>query len=115
MDDGRIHYANDAFRTLFGYSLNELTSEVADVFALFPVEDRDSFESHLADLYIHGTTAKARKAKLLRRDGGLVDAEIWVAKVNHQRSHRRRPRPIKAFCAAGEVVGFGPTSHKMSA
>lgn len=84
VDDGRIRFANDAFQKLFGYSLAELTSEVADVFALFPPEHRDSFKSHLADLYIHGTTQKARKAKLLRRDGGLVDAHIWVAKVNHQ-------------------------------
>ena len=84
VDDGRIHYANDAFRSLFGYTLGELTTEVADIFALFPPEDRDSFKSHLADLYIHGTTTQARKAKLLRRDGNLVNAEIWVAKVNHQ-------------------------------
>jgi PAS domain S-box-containing protein len=84
VDDGRIHYANDAFRTLFGYSLEHLKAEVADVFSLFPAEDRDAFKAHLADLYIHGTTTRARKARLLRRDGTTVDAEIWVAKVNHQ-------------------------------
>jgi PAS domain S-box-containing protein len=84
VDDGRIHYANDAFRTLLGYSLDELKAEVADVFALFPVEDREPFKAHLADLYIHGTTQRARKARLLRRGGETVNAEIWVAKVNHQ-------------------------------
>jgi PAS domain S-box-containing protein len=84
VDDGRIHYANDAFRTLFGYSLEHLKAEVADVFALFPAADRDAFKAHLADLYIHGTTTRARRARLLRRDGSTVDAEIWVAKVNHQ-------------------------------
>lgn len=84
VDDGRIHYANDAFRSLFGYSLEELKSEVADVFELFPPEEREAFKAHLADLYIHGTTRRARKAKLLRRDGAHVDAEIWCAKVNHQ-------------------------------
>lgn len=84
VDDGRIHYANDAFRSIFGYSLDELKAEVADVFELFPPGDREQFKAHLADLYIHGTTRRARKARLLRRDGVMVEAEIWVAKVNHQ-------------------------------
>lgn len=84
VDDGRIHYANDAFRALLGYSLEELKAEVADVLELLPAEDRASLKAHLADLYIHGTTTRARKARLLRRDGSYVDAEIWVAKVNHQ-------------------------------
>ena len=84
VDDGRIHYANDAFRTLFGYSLDELKAEVAEVFTLFPPDDRDSFKAYLADLYIHGTTPRPRKAHILRRDGSHVLSEIWVAKVNHQ-------------------------------
>lgn len=84
VDDGRIHYANDAFRSLSGYSLEELKSEVADVFALFPKEEREAYKAHLADLYIHGTATRARKANLLRRDGSAVPAEVWVAKVDHQ-------------------------------
>lgn len=84
VDDGRIHYANDAFRTLFGYTLEQLKAEVSDVFALFPHDDREAFKAHLADLYIHGTTQRARKTKLLQRGGETVSAEIWVAKVNHQ-------------------------------
>lgn len=84
VDDGRIHYANDAFRTLTGYTLEQLTSEVSDVFALFPEEERDAFKAHLADLFIHGPTTRARRATLLRRDGSSVKAEIWVAKVNRQ-------------------------------
>ena len=84
VDDGRIHYANDAFRTLSGYSLEELKAEVEDVFALIPGDDRDAFKAHLADLYIHGTTTRARRTNILRRDGSFFEAEIWVAKVNHQ-------------------------------
>src|SRR5438067_2036868 len=84
VDDGRIHYANDAFRALTGSTLEQLTTEVADVFALFPPDDRDAFKAHLADLYIHGPTTRARKATLLRRYGELANVEIWVAKVNHQ-------------------------------
>ncbi|HEX2022654.1 MAG TPA: PAS domain S-box protein [Candidatus Thermoplasmatota archaeon] len=84
VDDGRIHYANDAFRGLLGYSLDQLKAEVADVFALFPSGERESFKAHLADLYIHGSSRRARTAKLLRRDGSTVHVEVWVAKVNHQ-------------------------------
>lgn len=84
VDDGRIHYANEAFRSLLGYSQEELRSEVPDVFALFPAETREAFKAHLADLYIHGTSTQSREAQLLRRDGAVVDAELWVARVNHQ-------------------------------
>jgi len=84
VDDGRIHYANDAFRALTGHTLEQLTDEVENVFALVPPGDRDAFKSHLADLFIHGTTTNATRARILRRDGGTVDAEVWVAKVNHQ-------------------------------
>lgn len=84
VDDGRIHYANDAFRTLSGHTLEQLKSEVGDVFALVPPEDRDTFKAHLADLFIHGTNTRATKGRLLRRDGSVMNAEMWVAKVNHQ-------------------------------
>jgi two-component system, sensor histidine kinase and response regulator len=84
VDDGRIHYANDAFRALLGYTLEQLTSEVGDVFALVPPEDRDAFKAHLADLFIHGTSTHSTRGRLLRRDGSAMDAEMWVAKVNHQ-------------------------------
>lgn len=84
VDDGRIHYANDAFRNLLGFSLDQLTTEVSDVFALFAPAERAEFKAHLADLYIHGTSTKACRTRLLRRDGTVLEAEIWVAKVNHQ-------------------------------
>lgn len=84
VDDGRIHYANDAFRALTGYTLEQLTSDVESVFALLPREDMEAFKSHLADLFIHGTSRNATRARLLRHDGSQLDVDIWVAKVNHQ-------------------------------
>jgi len=84
VDDGRIHYANDAFRTISGYSLEAIKAEVPEVFAFLPTEEREGFQAHLADVYICGTTPSARRVKLLRRDGSQVPVEAWVAKVNHQ-------------------------------
>jgi len=84
VDDGRIHFANASFCELTGYTLDELRSEVGDVFALLPPDGREPFKAHLADLYIHGATTHARKTELRGRGGELVTAEIWVAKVNHQ-------------------------------
>lgn len=84
VDDGRIHFANEAFCALTGHTLDQLRSEARDVFALLPPEDRNDFKAHLADLYIHGASTRSRAARFLRRDGGVVNVEVWVAKVNHQ-------------------------------
>lgn len=84
VDDGRIYYANDAFRAISGYSLEEVKAEVPNVFALVDAEDRASFKARLADIHVRGATPRPQTVKLIRRDGSTARVEVRVAKVNHQ-------------------------------
>lgn len=82
LDNGRVHYANQAFHTLLGYAPHEMDG--LDFFSLVAPHDRPAFQAHLATLLLDPTSKTTRKTTIQRHDGTTFTANLSIAKVDHE-------------------------------
>jgi PAS domain S-box-containing protein len=78
VEEGRVFYANDAFRAMVGRTLDEL-ARMATLLDLASPEDREAVQRDFGAAVRAGRTTAPTRLSLLRSEGGRVEVEVTVA------------------------------------